>query len=1141
MAHSQFKLLGVRRFLPLFITQALGAFNDNTFKNALFILVTYRLAEKAGLDPKLFVAIASGVFIAPFFVFSATAGKLADRTEKSKLIRWIKGAEIVLMCLATVGFFYESIYFMLFVLFLMAVQSSFFGPIKYSILPQHLSEDELVGGNALVGGATFLAILLGTLFGGLLILTEDGTFLVCGALIAIATLGFISSWFIPAAAPHSPDLRLRFNVFAETMEVMRHATARRDVFMAILGISWFWFVGLVFLTQFPTFAKETLNASEQVANMFLAAFSIGIALGSLLCNRLLKGAISAKYVPVASIAITAFSVDLVFASANVASNAGELIGIGAFMSQPASWRLMFDLVMIAVCGGLYAVPLVSIIQSRTSDATRSRTIAGANIVNALFMVAASLAMIAMVAASFTIPQMFLTVAIANAVVAMYVCKLLPEETVKSLGRMILRLFHRVEIKGWENYEKAGERVVIVANHTSFLDAPILGSFLPDTPVFGINTHIAERWWVKPAFLMFDLLPIDPTSPLGIRSLIHRVREGRKCVIFPEGRITMTGGLMKVYEGPGTIANMAHATILPIRIDGAQYSYFSRLGTIFRRRLFPKITVTILDPQSIDVPEEIKGRARRQLIGTMLYDVMCEMVFATSPVHETLFEGLLDARKVHGAKTVVLEDIQRDPMTYGRLILGSFVLGGALAGRTSPGDHVGLMLPNSNGAVAAFFALQTHGRVPAMLNFSTGHANMVSACTTAQVKTVVTSRKFIELGRLEDAVAAISEVADVVYLEDVRAEIGAWAKFKGLVARRFARTAYRRTARGAAAEDAAVVMFTSGSEGVPKGVVLSHANIQANRYQLSARVDFNPSDQVFNALPVFHSFGLTGGLILPLLSGIKTFLYPSPLHYRIVPELVYSTNSTIMFGTDTFLAGYARSSHPYDFYSVRYVFAGAEKVKPETRQTWMDKFGVRIFEGYGATETSPALSTNTPMQYRAGTVGRLLPGIGHRLDPVPGIDEGGRLVVTGPNVMKGYLLSDQPGVLVPPEDNWYDTGDIVEFDDDGYVTIKGRAKRFAKIAGEMVSLTAVETHVSQVWPDRGHAVVSLPDKRKGEQLILITEVESADRKALLEHGKANGLSEIMIPRTILSVDRLPLLGTGKVDYVTAHAIAAERIG
>jgi len=1141
VAHSQFWLLRVRRFLPLFLTQALGAFNDNVFKNALIFLVTYRLADRVGLDPKLFASIAAGVFIAPFFLFSATAGKLADSTEKSKLIRWIKFAEIGLMALATAGFYLESISLMLVVLFLMATQSTFFGPIKYSILPQHLSEDELVGGNALVGGATFLAILLGTLFGGLLILTDNGTLLICGALVAISVLGFATSWFIPPAEARSTDLRLSANIFAETLEVMRFTTKRRDVFLAILGISWFWFVGMVFLTQFPTFAKETLNASEQVATLFLAAFSIGIALGSLLCNRLLKGRISAQYVPIASIAITLFSIDLVFASANAANNAGELIGITAFMSQPASWRLVFDLVMIAVCGGLYAVPLVSIIQSRTTIATRSRTIAGSNIINAMFMVAATIVMVTMVQASFTIPQMFLAVAIANAGVAVYICKLLPEDVIKSIGRMLFRLIHRVEITGWENYEKAGKRVVIVANHTSFLDAPILGSFLPDTPVFGINTYIAQQWWVKPAFLMFDLMPLDPTNPLAIRKLVHRVRENRKCVIFPEGRITMTGGLMKVYEGPGTIANLAGATILPIRIDGAQYSYFSRLKNIFRRRFFPKITISILEPQTIDVDEEIKGRKRRQMIGAELYDVMAAMVFETSQTRETLFSGLLAARAVHGSKTVVLEDVERNPMTYGRLVLSSFILGRKLAANTTPGEHVGVMLPNTTGTVATFFALQAYGRVPAMLNYSTGHANMVSACKTAKVRTVLTSRKFVELGRLDEAVAEIAKQCKITYLEDLGAGIGLWDKLTGLLARRFAQTTYRRAAPDAGPDDTAVVMFTSGSEGTPKGVVLSHANVQANRFQLSARVDFNPADQVFNALPIFHSFGLTAGLVLPLLSGIKTFLYPSPLHYRIVPEMVYGTNSTIMFGTDTFLAGYARSSHAYDFYSVRYVFAGAEKVKPETREAWIDKFGLRIFEGYGTTETSPVLTTNTPMQYRAGTVGRFLPGITHRLEPVPGIDTGGRLSVSGPNIMKGYLLADNPGTLVPPPDGWYDTGDIVSLDADGYVSIEGRAKRFAKIAGEMVSLTAVEAHVSEVWPGIGHAVVSLPDKRKGEQLILITEAEKADRKALSAHGKTKGLSEIMIPKTIVSVKKLPLLGTGKIDYVSAQALAHENAG
>ena len=339
------------------------------------------------------------------------------------------------------------------------------------------------------------------------------------------------------------------------------------------------------------------------------------------------------------------------------------------------------------------------------------------------------------------------------------------------------------------------------------------------------------------------------------------------------------------------------------------------------------------------------------------------------------------------------------------------------------------------------------------------------------------------------------------------------------------------------DDPAVVLFTSGSEGVPKGVVLSHKNIQSNRYQLASRVDFGPTDIVFNALPIFHSFGLTGGTLLPLLSGIRTFFYPSPLHYRIVPELIYEANATIMFGTDTFLSGYARFANSYDFYSIRYVFAGAEKLKEETRKLWSEKYGVRIFEGYGATETSPVLSTNTPMHNKPGTVGRLLPGIQYKLEDVPGIEDGGKLIVSGPNIMKGYLLADNPGVLVAPENCIYDTDDIVDFDEEGYVTIKGRAKRFAKIVGEMISLTAVETYLAELWPDQQHAVVSIPDSKKGEALVLVTDYTNAKREDISAYTKEHGIGEFSVPKNIKIVDAIPLLGTGKTDYVGVKDLVA----
>jgi acyl-[acyl-carrier-protein]-phospholipid O-acyltransferase/long-chain-fatty-acid--[acyl-carrier-protein] ligase len=399
---------------------------------------------------------------------------------------------------------------------------------------------------------------------------------------------------------------------------------------------------------------------------------------------------------------------------------------------------------------------------------------------------------------------------------------------------------------------------------------------------------------------------------------------------------------------------------------------------------------------------------------------------------------------------------------------------------------------------------------------------------------VTARRFVEKAKLEQLIAALSAQASVVYLEDLRPEIGVIGRLAALGRAMLTRP---RPAKDRA-DDPAVVLFTSGSEGTPKGVVLSHRNLLSNRHQLAAVVDVSPKDVVLNALPMFHSFGLTGGVLLPLLSGVRTFLYPSPLHYRTVPEIAYGINATILFGTDTFLAGYARVADNYDFYAVRYVFAGAERVKAETRRVWFEKFGIRILEGYGTTETSPALAVNTPMHFRIGTVGRLLPGIDYRLEPVDGIASGGRLFVHGPNVMLGYLRAERPGVLESPEGGWYDTGDIVEIDAERYLTIKGRAKRFAKVAGEMVPLGSVEEFVSTIWPAAIHAVVTVPDAKRGEQLVLVTDQADASRPPLLAAARTAGLPEIFVPRSIVHVPSVPLLGTGKVDYVGVNRLAAE---
>ncbi len=717
------------------------------------------------------------------------------------------------------------------------------------------------------------------------------------------------------------------------------------------------------------------------------------------------------------------------------------------------------------------------------------------------------------------------------------------ELFKRALRWLLKALYQVEVKGLENLEQGGKRVLIVANHTSFLDAVLLVAFLPGPLTFAVNTFVAQNKLLKPFLALAKIFPMDPTNPLSAKSLIRYLQQDNRAVIFPEGRITVTGSLMKIYDGTGLVADKSAAMVVPVRIDGAQYTPFSRLRGRIRLRWLPKITLTVLEPRRIAPPAEIRGRARRKAAGRALAEIMTEMMFATSNYRRTLFQALLDARKVHGGSHVIVEDIQRRPLTYNKLIAAAFVLGDVIAQKTKHGEYVGLLLPSMTSTVAAFLGLHAYGRVPAMLNYTIGANGMRSACETAQIKTVITSRRFIDAAKLTDAVRQLGEQVNLVYLEDLAKNITPLDKLNGLALAHLASWAYRRNGGASDADAPAVVLFTSGSEGAPKGVVLSHANLLANREQLAARVDFSAQDIILNALPLFHSFGLTAGTLLPLFSGMKTFFYPSPLHYRIVPEIAYDVNATVLFGTNTFLAGYARFAHPYDFYSVRYVFAGAEKLQEETRRVWAEKFGVRIFEGYGATETAPVLSANTPMDHAVGSVGRLMPGIRYQLQPVPGVKEGGRLFVHGPNVMLGYLLHANPGVLVPAEcelgQGWYDTGDIVTIDDDGFIRIQGRAKRFAKIGGEMVSLTAVEELVARTWPDHAHAVVALPDKAKGEQLILLTERQDAERGALLAAAKAAGIAEINVPKKIVSVRQLPLLGTGKIDYPAVKTMAEEQ--
>ncbi len=1150
---NQFDLLKTKRFLPLFVTQAVAAFNDNVYRYALAIMLLAKLGQEEG---GLVNTLSAILFIIPFFLFSATGGQLADKFDKALVARRVKFVEIFIVGLQSYALFSDIIPLQQFCIFLAGLQAAFFGPVKYGILPQHLTKDELLGGNGMVEMATFIAVLAGTIFGALLINLESGKWIVSVVMISLAIFSWWTATKIPDAPATEPDLKINWNILGETWSAIKRSWVKPDVFQAILGVSWFWLLGVVFVTQIPLFTQSHLFGNETVSTLIFAMFSIAIAAGSVYCNRLLGGKITVKYVPIAAILMSVFMIDLFFAAgfaqdrigaaiasgdviATTSQGGDKTLGVMTIIKFYSTWRVFFDLAAVAFLSGLFVVPLFAVMQVRTPFYERARIIGSNNIINAAFMVSVSILSGILLAAGFTARVMFLLLGIANVFAAIYIIRLVPHDTLARVARFFFTLFFDVEVKGLENYKAAGRKALIIANHTSFLDGPLLSAFLPERAAFAVNTHIAKSWWMRPAFALADLCPIDPGNPLALRGLVKQLKQGKKVMIFPEGRITTTGNLMKIYEGPGAVAEMAGGRILPVRIDGAQYSKFSRLGGKYPLRWFPKITLSFLPPVEMDSPEHLKGAGLREHQAEKLYDVMSDMVFRTTDIDKTLWQSLLDARKVHGGKKDILEDTQRQPMSYNRLILGSFILGRKLAALTSNQRNVGVLLPTANATMVVVYGLHAFGRVPAMLNFSTGGINMQAACIAAEVRSIVTSRKFIELGEMQPMIDVLSKDCKIIYLEDVRASVGAIGKVRGLMNKMFAGLTLRQSGASRDPNSPAVILFTSGSEGLPKGVVLSHRNIVANLNQITTRVPFDPKDVFFTCLPLFHAFGFTA-TVLTLNNGIRAFLYPSPLHYKIVPEMVYDTQATVIIATDTFLTGYSRNAHPYDFQSLRFVVAGAERLKPETRQLWTDKFGLRIIEGYGATECAPCVSAQTPMHFKMGTVGRIFDGMQHRIEPVEGIAEGGRLWIKGPNVMTGYLRADNPGVIEAPLEGWYDTGDIVSVDHMKYVTILGRAKRFSKIAGEMISLGAIETKLSAAFPDAAHAVVAVPDRKKGEQLVLFTTLIKADRKTIADALKAAGVAELSIPKNIFTLETLPVLGSGKTDYVSLNKLGRDKV-
>ncbi|HJN38341.1 MAG TPA: MFS transporter [Gammaproteobacteria bacterium] len=1127
-------LLKTQRFSPLFIAQFLGAINDNILRSAIIILLTFQLPSSA-YEAKLWSNLSSAMFILPFFLFSVLGGEISDKYSKNIVLKWFKLMEIPITIISAILLMVNgSPFSLIFCLFFMGTQSALFGPLKYSILPEYLNRNELLTGNGLLESSVFIGIMIGTAIGGYLITIPHYGSLVTGTLmILLAILGWLSSLFLPHKEPAAPNIKINWNFFASTQQAIDKTSHQLSIWQLILGISWLWFLGTLYLTQLPFFVSYELIGNSKVYALFNIVFTLGIGMGSLLCSKILKDAVDSRFAPFSLLLISFFGIHFYFGTHHYLGTADNPIDIKAMIHTLHGWRLMIDIYGLAFFAGIFVVPMYAVLQRISKRQYRSRIMACNSVINSVFMVSATISSILFVGAlGMKLRTLFLLVNIFNIAFAFYLLKVLPFNFTKSIIRNILSLLYRVNFEGIENFRKAGKKVIIICNHSSYLDVALLSSYLPGRFLFAIDSTVAQWKIFKYIGHLAKRFSMDPTNPFALKSMIKLINHGERCIVFPEGRITTQGGIMKIYDGTGMLAIKSDAVILPIHIHGAIHAkFFSCCSHLFKLQIFPKIDIQIFPHKKLKIDTSIINRTeQRKHLGRQLYNIMTESAYKSSKKNN-LLEEVFQAKTLYGSSKVALQDFTYNRLTYKQFLIKSFVLAEALINKIDDQPYLGLMIPNALAAPVTFMATTILNKTPTMINYSAGLDAILSACKTSQIKTLITSSALVEQLDLHETMTAVENTGvKIIYLESIRTGISLLNKIHGLYKYLLYGIPSYRKSRMNDVKKPAVMLFTSGSEGEPKGVVLSHFNLVSNIRQIQSVLNINSKDTLFNALPMFHSFGLNVGTFAPLLSGGTVFLYPNPKRYNAVNDMIYHSQSTILVSTNTFLKNYDKRCHnQFDFSNIRMIAAGGEKLSEETYNAWLFNHGIRILEGYGSTECSPIISANTQAYFKLGTVGQLMPGIECQFDPFPGEDNGGVLKVKSDSVMLGYIKSDNPGIIQPPADGWYNTGDVVSIDSSGFIAITDRVKRFAKIGGEMVSLTAIELKIESLWPEFKHAVIRKAHPTKGEETLLVTENPDAGRKDIIGYFKKQGYSALLIPSKVCYCKTIPLLGTGKVDY------------
>ncbi|HYM13212.1 MAG TPA: acyl-[ACP]--phospholipid O-acyltransferase [Bryobacterales bacterium] len=1137
MPGSNYKsLLKSAGFEAFLWTQFLGAFNDNAYKCVVSLLAVEMAAAPAGGQSAAgnrYLSEVLAVFILPFLLFSGYAGRLADVRSKRGVLIVTKAFEIVAMTVAFFAFFTQRLDLMLGVVFLTSTQAAFFSPAKYGILPEMLPDKDLSRANGLLELSTFVAIVAGTALGGLMLQAwRDGTYKVGIVLLAIAVAGTATSFGISRVPASGSQQPFRWNPLAEVLIGIRRLYRDKPLWLTVVGISYFWFLGALVQTELILFGTQVLRADERSTALLAAFLAIGIGAGSIVAGRLSGDKVELGLVPLGSIGMGVF-------------------GLWLAAAPPSYPAAAAALVLLGLSGGLFIVPLNAFLQQRSGDEEKGRLIATNNFLNmAGVLLASGVLWLFGDRLGIAADRIFLIFGIFTLLATVYILTILPDFLIRFSLWMLTHTIYRIRIVGAENVPVRGP-ALLVSNHISMVDGLIVGAcvqrfirFLVYRPYYELKLF---HWLLR----LMKAIPVEAGSRREVVESLARARReieaGHVVCIFAEGSVSRTGKLLPFKRGFERIVEGLEAPVIPVHLDRLWGSIFSFKNGRFFWKWPERIPYPVTVSFGLPLPAATTAQQVRQAVQEM---GSAAAGYRPSP------RDLLHLRFLKTAKrrrfAFCMADSAGKRLNYGRTLAASLLLSRWVR-RQCRGDlMVGLLLPASIGGALANIAALFAGKVPVNLNFTAGLEAMASAISQCQIRTILTSKTFLAKAKLEP-------VEGMVFLEDILSQTAASAKARAALA------AFLLPARLLALlycpqrpkpDALATVVFSSGSTGVPKGVMLSHHNIVSNIEALAQVFWVTRDDCVMGVLPFFHSFGFTATLWFPLVAGFGVAYHPNPVDAKTIGEMVERYRATILISTPTFYAGYLRKCPAEQFRSLRYALVGAEKLREPLAGAFRSQYGLELLEGYGATEMAPVISVNTPdveqgserqKGFKPGSVGHPIPGVTAKVvDPstheaLPA-NTPGLLLVKGPNRMLGYL--GQPDKTAEVfDDGWYVTGDIASIDDDGFLTITDRLSRFSKIGGEMVPHIRVEEALSRILGDGQCVVTGLPDEQRGERLVVLYASPHVSPGEVWEQLSRSDLPKLWIPKrdSFYRVESIPILGTGKLDLQRVKKMAAEIAG